>query len=173
MNITDHLEGFKGEKEHSWTSKKKRLGLSGWEKFVGLHPRTRNMLRVLDGNIRACLAWSLMLPSVGLILRPFQFMAVLFFMAHSALHRISFCYDNTLLGFVLFYSWKRSQHSGALELLSKIALNRCCRPGLRLLGFFSWERRPDQPGGVQRGAGCRWSGQLVCGEDVAHFASLI
>lgn len=33
------------------------------------------------------------------------------FVASSALHRISFCYDNTLLGF--FYSWKRSQHSGA------------------------------------------------------------
>lgn len=36
--------------------------------------------------------------------------------------------------------------------------------------FFSWERRPGEPGGVERGAGCLWSGQLVYGEDVVHLA---
>lgn len=120
-------------------------------------PENEEHVRVLDGNIRACLAWGLMLPSVGLILRQFQFMAVLFFMAHSALRRISFCYDNTLLGFVLFYSWKRSQHSGALELLSKIALKCCCRPGLRLLGFYLAGR-----GGLTSRKACR-GGQAASG----------
>lgn len=35
-----------------------------------------------------------------------------------------------------FYSWKRSQHSGALVLLSKIALKCCCCPRLRLSSFY-------------------------------------
>lgn len=57
---------------------------------------------VLDGKIRACLVWGLVLPSVGLILRQFQCTAVSFFffflwLIVLALQRISFCYDNTLL----------------------------------------------------------------------------
>lgn len=45
---------------------------------IGRRERTGNIVRVLDGKMRACLAWGLTFPCVGLILRQYQFMAILF-----------------------------------------------------------------------------------------------
>ena len=114
MNVTDRPEGFKrgrGVRNNIPGLLKKafrpsRVGEIGHQERTGWEP-----VRVLDGKIRARLACGLMFPCVRFNFETVSVYGDFIFVVPGALHRISFCYDNTLRG--PFYSRKRSQHSNA------------------------------------------------------------
>lgn len=66
------------------------------------------------------------------------------FVASCALHRISFCYENTPLG--PFYSWKRNQHPVFRAVIFKTALKCYSCPRMKFFCFYS-------AGGEGSGAG--------------------
>ena len=91
-------------------------------------------VRVLNGEVRACRAWGLMFPCVGLILRLFQFTAILF------LRFLVLSMEYHLVRIIpfggLFNSWKRGPHSSLRAAVFKIVFKRYSFPQTGFPSFF-------------------------------------
>ena len=152
MNVTDHSEGFTQKKERTQTSKGNVWAFPGrgnsldFTRELGTRMAYRwENQRLLGLDFNAAL---------GVIFRQFQFMAILFL----CLLVLSIEYGFVLIIPVwgLFIQGKGASVLVLRAVVFKIALKCYSSPALRLA--FSWEGRPQEPGGLERWAAGVWRG---------------